>query len=257
MTFRVITWNILAHAYINRGRYLKEAVEPTLRRRLLLERIAMLEADLVLLQEVEPDAFEAIVSQLGSGFVGQYAPKPGKPEGVALLARRSRVQLSHTERLLYRSQGRGGAHVAQLALVEVDGRKLVVGNTHLKWEPARTPRDRHVGYRQLMELLDQSERFGPGEAWIVGGDFNATSQSHPVTGALERGMQLSCRTQRPWDTCNINGKRRKLDYLLYTPATLRPQPGQLPALERDTPMPSMTWPSDHLAVEVEFSWVDA
>ena len=75
----------------------------------------------------------------------------------------------------------------------------------------------------------------------------------PVHAALDRGLRLSCRSQRPWDTVSIGGRCRKLDYLLYTPATLSPRPGTLPRLRSDTAMPSAIYASDHLPVCVEFS----
>jgi hypothetical protein len=65
-------------------------------------------------------------------------------------------------------------------------------------------------------------------------------------------MAESCRSQRPWDTCNINGRCRKIDYLLYSEGRLEPKPGTLPQLTRTTPLPSLTEPSDHLPLAVEF-----
>ena len=73
--------------------------------------------------------------------------------------------------------------------------------------------------------------------------------------ALERGMDESCRDQRPWDTCAINGRPRKLDYLLTSSGHLRPRPGVLPKLFRDSALPSATEPSDHLPLRVDFDLI--
>ena len=102
----------------------------------------------------------------------------------------------------------------------------------------------------MLELLDH---LGPGPL-IVAGDLNSLSEGPAVRAALARGLRLACRRQRPWDTCNIGGRRRKLDYLLYRPAHLDPTPAPRPRLRRDDPLPSLTQPSDHLPVAVSFRW---
>lgn len=83
-------------------------------------------------------------------------------------------------------------------------------------------------------------------------NFNATSQSAVLRAATERGMALAAARQRPWDTCNANGRPRKLDYLLYSAGRLDPHPGTLPPLRGDTPMPSLVEPSDHLPLRADF-----
>src|SRR5690606_10042676 len=126
--------------------------------------------------------------------------------------------------------------LALLAALDDGGRRLCVASTHLEWEPQSTPAHAHTGCKQLVELLDARAGFAPeGSPWLVGGDFNAISQSPPVDAALARGLRWSCRSQRPWDTCNLNRKRRTIDYLLYTPEHLVPFPGVLPKLGRETP----------------------
>jgi endonuclease/exonuclease/phosphatase family metal-dependent hydrolase len=257
MSFKVISWNILADAYIKTSYYPNvppEALEPAGRRARLLDTLEAQQADLYLLQEVEPDAFQAITARLGAGFEAHLAQKPGRPEGVALLARRSAVTIQQRETLVYEARN-NGAPVALLALLQIEGRALAVASTHLEWSPDDTPAHAHTGRRQLAELLAQRGRFAPaGTPWLLGGDLNATSQSPPLELAYAEGMQLSCRAQRPWDTCNFHRRCRKLDYLLITPGALHPSPGRLPRLTADTPMPSLSWPSDHLAVEVTYTW---
>jgi hypothetical protein len=48
--------------------------------------------------------------------------------------------------------------------------------------------------------------------------------------ALRRGMDESCRSQRAWDTSTINGRPRKIVYLLVSTGRLTPDPGALPEL---------------------------
>lgn len=86
---------------------------------------------------------------------------------------------------------------------------------------------------------------------LLAGDLNATSQSPALLAAKERGLALGAAKQRPWDSCNANRRPRKLDYLLYSAGRLDPHPDPLPPLRRDTPMPSLVEPSDHLPLRIE------
>jgi endonuclease/exonuclease/phosphatase (EEP) superfamily protein YafD len=120
----------------------------------------------------------------------------------------------------------------------------------LRWQADSTPKNEHIGHAQLQELLTHIEE--DAARWLVVGDFNATSDSEVLRGAYARGWEESCRSLRPWDTTNINGRCRKLDYLLYRTGQLIPEPMPLPRLERTTPMPSKEHPSDHLPVSVRY-----
>ena len=246
---RFATYNILANAYVKRDRYphsSPEALDPTLRRALLLRRIVELQADVLCLQEVEPDAFDDILAQL-PGHDGKLSRADDRPDGLAILHRRT--SSCRIEELVDASLGRGNALVAQVA--RFDGFSLA--NMHLRWRPDDTPDAEHTGLLQLRRVLDRCDA-DPG-AWILAGDFNANSQSRVIAEAERCGHQISCRAQRPWDTTNINGRRRKIDYLLHTPAHWKPTPGTLPELRRSTPMPSTVEPSDHLPLTVSFARV--
>src|SRR5262249_34369258 len=129
---------------------------------------------------------------------------------------------------------------------------LRVAVTHLAWAPESTPADEHVGRRQMLEMLARRDA-EPDAIWIFAGDFNAISQSAVVEAAYQRGMAESCRAQRPWDTAAINGRTRKIDYLLFSAGRLEPSPGVLPKLTRDSVLPSLDEPSDHLPLRVDFA----
>lgn len=252
MTLRVTTHNILAQAYIKPERYPHsppESLEEGPRRERLIELHRALDSTLFALQEIEPETF-SILEAAFPEHVGVYAQRTGKPDGSALFAHRSlSAEPAHT--LVYQHHD---PKTSQLALTQVfslpDGRTLGVASTHLQWQKDSTPAHRHLGRLQLLELLDFADT-RPEVIWLLCGDFNAISQSLVLEAALSRGWRLSCRSQRPWDTVNIHGRRRKLDYLLYREGELSPRPMPLPKLARDTPMPSMDHPSDHLAVTIE------
>lgn len=253
-TFSVATYNVLANAYVKPERYRHsppEALEPLARRARLLDRIAALEADVLCLQEVERDLHDAIAQRLGVGYMSAFAARTGRPDGASLFARNSVATWHGSEVLHYGAHASGDDQVALIARLAIGGRPVTIASTHLQWCAEGTPPEQHIGRAQLQELLDRRDD----STWIVGGDFNAISQSCVVVDALERKMALGAATQRPWDTCNANGRPRKLDYLLYTAGRLVPRPGTLPKLQRDTPMPSLTEPSDHLPLRIDFTLV--
>jgi mRNA deadenylase 3'-5' endonuclease subunit Ccr4 len=252
--FCAVSYNILANAYVVPDRYpLSSAddLEPVARRQRLLTTIRELDADLFCLQEVEADAHAEIATALGHEFESALALRPGRSEGCASYWRRDRFELEGHELLHYRASDGDGSQLALLVRFRRGQHRLLVANTHLRWQPHRTAIAEHVGRQQLLELLALREREHT-TPWIIAGDFNATADSPVVAAALERGFELGCRALRPWDTTNINGRCRKLDYLLYSKAELIPKPSPQVRLERNTPMPSRVHASDHLPIRVEF-----
>src|SRR4051794_24734846 len=92
MPFRAATWNVLATAYLRNGDY--SAVPPALlehsrRMAAIVAHPAALGADLLCLQEVEADVFDALVVGLKPlGYAGQREAKGhGKPDGCATFYR--------------------------------------------------------------------------------------------------------------------------------------------------------------------------
>jgi len=257
MTFRVVTYNILADAYISTNRYdhvPPKALEASHRHPLLMETIRTFDADVYCLQEVEPHIFEKLQTTLGEDYSSIYEQKPNRPDGCAVFYKNNVFTCLDSKVLHYKSHSSRDNQLALIAHLSDGEQTYAVVSTHLRWQPPRTNRRDHVGRLQLLELLNRREELAPeGAHWLIAGDFNAISESVVLQAALERHFELSCRTQRPWDTCNINGRRRKLDYILYSSKQLHAQPGRLPSLERDTPMPSLTTPSDHFPVSVDFT----
>lgn len=252
-SFTAVTYNVLAQEYVFPDRYPlspPEALEADGRRARLLQRILALGADLLCLQECEHGVFDALRTTLGGAFTSMLTLKIGKPEGCAIFARRSVLTLEGHETLHYRATSGHHAPLAKLAFFQFDGAPLTVANTHLTFQPDSTPN--HLGLAQLRELLARRAAL-PAATWLLAGDFNALSTSAVLNAAYEAGFDESCRTQRPWDTCNINGRCRKIDYLLPTAGHLLAEPLPLPQLTKHTPMPSLVEPSDHLPLAVRFS----
>jgi endonuclease/exonuclease/phosphatase family metal-dependent hydrolase len=253
--FTAVTYNVLAEAYAHRDRYPAspvEALDPARRGALMQARIRDLGADLLCLQELEPAVFAALQAHFAATHRSAYVQRTGRPEGVAIFARSTCFTWLGHEELRYRAHRPGDHDLALIAELAIAGRPLRVACTHLTWQPDSTTREDHVGYHQMLELLAHRDTAPADTAWIFAGDFNAISQSIVLAAALERGMDESCRTQRPWDTCAINRRPRKLDYLLFSTGRFTPFPGELPRLTRDSALPSATEPSDHLPLRVDF-----
>jgi endonuclease/exonuclease/phosphatase family metal-dependent hydrolase len=255
-TFSAVTYNVLAQSYIRGDHYPRsppEALEPSRRHALLLARIGELDADLLCLQELEPAVYDALRTRLGATHHAAYAQRRERPDGAAIFARRSRFGWAGHDVLRYRAHRPATDDLALVAALTTGRESLHVVSTHLTWQPEWTPPAEHLGRRQMLELLAFRDASARAEIWIFAGDFNAISQSAVLTVAQERGMDESCRCQRPWDTTAINGRPRKIDYLLFSTGRLTPRPGTLPKLQRDSVLPSLTEPSDHLPLRVDFA----
>lgn len=258
--FTAVTYNVLAQSYAHRDRYPLSppaALEAESRHRLLLARIAQFDADLLCFQELEPAIYEAARAGLDATHHAAYVQRQRGPDGAAIFARRTHFDWLGHDVLHYQSHQPGKHHYAVIANLAISGHALRVACTHLAWHPESTPLAEHTGYQQMRELVAHRDATAPRAIWIFAGDFNAISQSAVVGAALDSGMDESCRTQRPWDTCAINGRPRKIDYLLFSTGRLVPRPGVLPKLSRDTALPSLTEPSDHLPVRVDFELTGA
>ncbi|MDP6946981.1 MAG: endonuclease/exonuclease/phosphatase family protein, partial [Myxococcota bacterium] len=137
MTVSVLTYNILADAYL-RPEYYAEVppavLEPDRRRRALLEVLAGADADVLCLQEVEPEVFDHLAGRLEPlGYAGHYGQKGrGRPDGCATFVRVERFERHAATALHYvDGAGRGGdsGHLALMVTLETGDLALGVANT--------------------------------------------------------------------------------------------------------------------------------
>jgi mRNA deadenylase 3'-5' endonuclease subunit Ccr4 len=261
MPFRVASYNILADAYVSPERYpgIPPAfLAPESRRPALIRHITGLGADLICLQEVEPEVFRTLEVALGPrGYQGHYAQKTARPDGCASFVRLATLPL-HAVRTLHYADGQGdkpnSGHLGLLLTVRWQGRSLVVANTHLKWDPPGTPTEQCWGYRQMRELLARRSELAPDPGgWVLCGDFNVTSDS-PLADTLRQAGWIDVYREREhMRTCNTNREARRIDYLWHTPElTSRPVP--LRSILDETTLPSADEPSDHVAIAGWFDW---
>jgi endonuclease/exonuclease/phosphatase family metal-dependent hydrolase len=241
----LVSWNVLADAYIRPELYPHTPpalLEPAARRRRLLDSVASFDADVVCLQEVEPSFFAEAEARLGA-FTGFFRNKRHKPDGCAIFVRRS-LGAPKPRELYYRD---GTGHLALAA--ELGGVGIVT--THLKWEPHDAPPESRLGAGELRELLDAF--VAPGERWVVCGDLNADAASPVLATAFARGLRDAYASMPDAYTCNSNGKRKRIDFILHTPDVVA-IPGPLRSIADDTPLPSDEEPSDHIAIRARLEW---
>ncbi len=117
----VATYNVLASAYIQRARYPRSpamVLSPAWRIPALVQAIASLEADILCLQEVEPETLAAINARLCSrGYASRYARKRGgSPEGCAIFYREDLASLKEETVVVFAPDGGMGdrGNIAQI-----------------------------------------------------------------------------------------------------------------------------------------------
>lgn len=256
-----VSYNILANAYARPDRYPQvdpDALKWEIRRVALERKMAGFDADILCLQEVEEEAYSFLATRLrAEGYLGVYAKKAqNRPDGCAVFFRQKCLHFDSSHTLHYHD-GDGTCDSGHLALIlsfQCDGGILHIADTHLKWDRDDTPQERHLGCRQIKELLQYSAERRKSEqaAWIVCGDFNAPSESPLVQELCEKGFRDAYSGHEQM-TCNPHHKAKRIDYLFHT-ANLSARPCPIRPIEDFTPLPSAAEPSDHLAIMATFTF---
>jgi len=264
MSFSVVSYNILASAYIQRAWYRRTpalVLDPAWRVPALVQHISDLNADLFCLQEVEPETFVALRVSLGErGYAGEYARKlAGRLEGLAIFYRRTCFDRIDSRVLAY-SDGAGFAHdtgyIAQSMRLRNGDKTLGVINTHLTWDPPNTAREVRRGLRQAQQCLaEYQSRAAEAGAWIISGDFNVTPENEIVALALQAGLQHAHHHLADAFSCNIGGGARLIDYIFYSGA-INAEAAVLRRIDNRTILPSAEEPSDHIAIMARIDWRD-
>ncbi|MFO0615717.1 MAG: endonuclease/exonuclease/phosphatase family protein [Polyangiaceae bacterium] len=240
----LVSWNVLADAYV-RAEYFPSTpaalLVPGARTGAITARLGASAADIVCLQEVEP-ALVTALRGLPSFEVRTLRKGRGKPDGCALLTRRERVVVEELRELVYPD---GSGHVAMLAIVRVEGERLGVATTHVKWDPPGTAEADRWATRQFGALVSAMKERDV--AWVACGDFNVTPDD-PVLGVLRDGHRdVYAGTAEEKPTVNANGRPKRIDYV-FADDRLRATPRALADLDAATPLPSAREPSDHLPI---------
>ncbi len=251
MPVRIASYNVLADGYIRRDRY--PQTPPLLLRaeaRLpaLIERVRGLGCDVVCMQEVQRGVATRLKVRM-RGYALEHAHKTGnKVDGATTISRPSIVDTWS----LHYADGDGGdrsGHVALAIELDVDGRRLTIVNTHLRWNPPDKRGRDHIGVRQIEELL---ARVGDRDA-VICGDLNVTADSDVMARLAAAGFSDSFAAMPNAYTCNPNGVAKRIDFIMHSrslTATAEPPV----AIDDQTPLPSATEPSDHIPIVASLSW---
>ncbi|GJD09382.1 Carbon catabolite repressor protein 4 homolog 1 [Galdieria sulphuraria] len=203
-TFRVLTYNCLAEIYTSESLYTNcpdWALSWTYRRHNLLREILAYDADIMCLQEIQADHYEAHLKPafIRNGYDGVYKVKSreamgqrGKMDGCATLWKRDLFQLREQFAIDFNSAAcmryfsnplaLNRLMKGNIALVTIldfldGGGSLCIVNIHIYWDPEQTDVKLfqvNVLMEELEAYLSQIEPYTP---LIIGGDFNSTPDS--------------------------------------------------------------------------------
>jgi endonuclease/exonuclease/phosphatase family metal-dependent hydrolase len=239
VSVRVVSYNVLADGYLRSEHYRRtptELLDPARRHPALAARIAALDADVVCVQEAEPQMLLAIAAALPR-YEQRYVQRPGRLDGVAILTRKPSLEEA---RVVYADTT---SRVALLVAHQVEGRRLGVAATHLKFD---APGEAFAA-PQAEALLDAVAGFRPAcDAWVLAGDFNATPESAVLERMRSRGFRDVYEGRRD-PTCNFAGGPKRIDFVMVDSA-LDASPLPVSAVDRETVLPSRDEPSDHVPV---------
>jgi len=251
--FRVVSYNILANAYTYPEYYpdvQPEFLQWNVRREVLYDKILSLDADILCLQEIEPEVFADLNTVLRQmGYDGVYAKKgKGRPDGCATFFRWEKFDFAGAGAIYYDDnyQGSFSGHVAlRLYLRTKTGETFGIVNTHVRWGDPDQPPEQHVGYREVTELLDCYMVNPLVDHWMLVGDFNALPESAVVKTVLDHGfLDAYADLPQPTTLARVVGR---LDYIFHSRGlTVIPEP--LEEINQNTILPNAVEPSDHLPI---------
>lgn len=242
---RVVSWNVLADTYV-RAEWFPHTpahlLRPGARTGAIVEVLASLDADVLALQEAEPDLVDAARTTLRDHTVLWCPKSAGRLDG-CLTAIHHRIELLEETRLVYNDGPIPSGHVAHLVTVRYPHRTVRIANTHIRWEPDTTPPGERIGVRQATELT--AELAGT-EIAAIAADLNDTPGGPVRTILAQAGYTFP---QGPGPTSVLNaGELRALDVVAVRGATGTNHPSNITATAT---MPDHTCPSDHIPVAVD------
>ncbi len=189
------------------------------------------DADVICLQEVEPKSYEFLCRALGNEYQSNLALNQNGKFGVAMFVRDSVADVKSITSYAYQdTTGR----VAQIADLRIQGKKYVIGNTHLD-QPRRA-----IQAKELAVKMRQMHKTG---SFIECGDFNA-KHSDDVIRVLEKEGLFHDYKAGP--TNNDQHKEAKtIDHVCHS-KDLSSKATPLVKIDRETVLPNPKIPSDHV-----------
>jgi mRNA deadenylase 3'-5' endonuclease subunit Ccr4 len=178
-SFTLLSWNCLAQS-LTKGAFFPSCPSDCLtwesRAPKIVQEIVRYAPDVVCLQEVDRwDGQGGIACALNAaGYDGSWLKRTGlKQDGVALAWRRGTLRLDATREVQF-GQKNGVALMAHLLFG--GGKSVVVGTTHLFWDPSHE----YVKLQQAEHFLSEASRFSAASgatALALAGDLNSLPRS--------------------------------------------------------------------------------
>lgn len=161
----------------------------------LVKALTELSPDIVCLQEVSPHPMTGVpqsemlraASQYPFGVYRKTGHWKGREEGLAIL---SKYPLLSVEQHFLSPAPEDMARQVVLAEIELDGHKVLVGNTHLAYRVDMTSVRRHQ-VEELLACIDKRCDDNKIATTVLCGDFNDTPTSSPVTAVLLNKHELA------------------------------------------------------------------
>lgn len=257
-SLKVVSYNILAKSYVRPQWYPNN--DPALlqwdqRSLALCKKISAFGADIICLQEVEPDAFDLFNNALSPlGYHGIYAQKGNKrPDGCATFIKTNQISFIESYTLYYQDRDQDPIHSGHLAIISTikfNNRLIKLVNTHIRWVDKKLVIENSTGYRQIKELLEQYFQPDNKISWILCGDLNSEENSKIIKEIKSYGFKDAYEDNKQY-TANANQRAKRIDYIFYT-APLIAIPESIPTIDNFTLLPSLIEPSDHLSIMVNF-----
>lgn len=218
-----------------------------------LEESAALKPDVLCLQEVMDDELTCLLEK----FLGFSNVASAYSAGLLMI---SRFPLYETSALTYRhhsSLERADERRAIIAKMKIDGKELVIANTHLAWRN----QDKPIRNQQVQELLEAMKKMNAPS--IVCGDLNDVPESSALeqikTAGYENLIQDFDSNVVTWDNQNpyIQSHKekfpdRQIDYILTHQSVskiLKPKTCQVVFNRANE---KQIYPSDHYGIFANF-----
>jgi len=285
---RILQWNALSQTLGTKNdnfvRCPKSALDWKTRRFRMLEEIALADADIICLQEI--DHFNFFQRALGSlGYQGHFVSKPDSPclylpensgpDGCAIFFKRDKFDLQKLDSRVIEVWRVQSNQVVLSAVLrsKASGEEVLVATTHLKARSgALLSTLRNEQGKDLQAFLADQQADNPARPTIISGDFNA-EPTEPVYATMtdgDAGIKFKSAyasedgAEVPYTTWKIreDGEHvQTLDYVFYADggeggaslevdSVLDIPSGEDIGVDR---LPSNRYASDHFSLAVNFT----
>jgi len=201
----------------------------------------------------------------GTVYGGFLARRERRPDGAAILWRKDRFRLLGKDRVVYSS----GDRIFAMVLLEdlVTGKSVLVLGTHLERNPENSTKE-DTRRQQVIELVRSLRKVSGNkyDAVIVAGDMNSNAlqdkwevavelfNTHVDAPPFADAFEQIASTGKKICTSRTEERLVLIDYIFYSPHTLRLVDKYGPDRCPVAAIPDEEHPSDHIPLVVAFDW---